>query len=348
MLDVLSSIAEQLSDATAGDEAYVIGGAVRDELLGREIIDIDVACAVPRQAANRLGRSAQGAVFLLSERHGAWRVALRNGRTVDFVPLGAGIEHDLAARDFTVNAIAKHIGHGEIVDPHGGVADLKKHRLREVSPSVFLDDPLRLLRAVRLEDELGLVLDETSTTLVREHARLVRNPAGERLIAELARLSPAGYRRAGELGLLEPLGGDAGRLDDVELIDEPNFLLVVVLRDALFELPISNETRRFGKTLLTAKPPEDDSPRQIYRFRRPTEPWAVEALAFLGINGDLVNAVERARLHEPAEPLVRGDELGIPAGPEIGRILERIAEEHASGTIGTKEEALEFVRRARS
>jgi len=95
--------------------------------------------------------------------------------------------------------------------------------------------------------------------------------------------------------------------------------------------------------LLQAERPEAD-PRSIHRFRRATEPWAVDALAFLGAP-ELSDAVEEARRNQPAEPLLRGDELGLPAGPEIGRLLAEIAEEQAAGTIATKEEALEYARR---
>jgi hypothetical protein len=88
----------------------------------------------------------------------------------------------------------------------------------------------------------------------------------------------------------------------------------------------------------------DDSPREIHRFRRSTEPWAIEALEYLGATR-FQPAVEAARAADPAEPLVGGDELGLPSGPEIGRILDAIDEERAAGTIETREEALEFARR---
>ena len=97
--------------------------------------------------------------------------------------------------------------------------------------------------------------------------------------------------------------------------------------------------------MLRAEAPADDSPRAIYRFRRTTEPWALEALAFVGAP-KLAGAVEQARKEEPAEPLLRGDELGIPPGPEVGRLLELIAEERAAGTISTRAEAEELVRRS--
>ncbi len=93
-----------------------------------------------------------------------------------------------------------------------------------------------------------------------------------------------------------------------------------------------------------AEPPADASPRAIHRFRRATEPWAPDALAFLGLP-ELRPAIEQARAADPAAPLLRGDELGLSPGPEIGRLLELIAEERAAGTITTREEALELVRR---
>ena len=97
--------------------------------------------------------------------------------------------------------------------------------------------------------------------------------------------------------------------------------------------------------LARAEPPSDGSPRAIHRFRRSTEPWALEALAYLGAD-EHADAVRDAREHEPDKPLLRGDELGIEPGPEVGRLLELVAEERAAGTIATREEAVELVRRA--
>jgi hypothetical protein len=335
---------ELVGRAVEGQEAYVVGGAVRDELLGRDVVDLDIACPDPERAARAYAQAAGGVVFPLSERHGAWRVAFRSGRTVDFTPLREGIEADLASRDFTINAIASPVGGGEHVDPHGGRGDLEAGVLRAVSPTVFTDDPLRLLRAARLEDELGFRLDEPTERLVRKHAGLVTKPAGERTLGELERLSPAGFRRAEDLGLLAPLGGSTRRLDRADASASRALLLALVFGEEIERFPISNELRRFARTLRAASRPEDGSPRSIHRFRRATEPWALEALAFLDA-GDLADAVRDARASDPAEPLLRGDELGVAPGPEVGRLLELIEEERAAGTVSTREEALELVRR---
>jgi hypothetical protein len=120
--------------------------------------------------------------------------------------------------------------------------------------------------------------------------------------------------------------------------------LVAVFGDRLGQLPVSNELRRYAGKLLRAELPPDLSPRAIHRFRRATEPWADEAARFAGGDPALERAIAEARANEPAEPLLRGDELLLPAGPEIGEWLERIAEERAAGTISTREEALELVR----
>jgi hypothetical protein len=338
---------ERIRTAVAGVEAYVVGGAVRDELLERPVIDIDVATNDPEVAARIFAGLAKAAIFPLSERHGAWRVALPYGRTVDFTPLRGDIEDDLRSRDFTINAIARPVAGGERVDPLGGVADLQARRLRFVQRSIFDDDPLRLLRAVRLEDELGFALDEEADALVRERAELVSQPAGERILGELERLTPDGFRRAEELGLLAPLGGSLERLDEVDLVDSPGYLLVAVFGENLWRLPISNELRRFARTLLRAERPPDDSSRAIHRFRRATEPWALTALAFLGAT-DLYDAVREARSADPAMPLLRGEDilaLGVPPGPEVGRLLDLVAEERAAGEISTRDEAVELVRR---
>ena len=328
-------------EVLAGEEAWVVGGAVRDELLGRELVDLDIAVREPRRAARAYAARSGGAPFPLSERHGAWRVALDDGRTVDFTPLPGSIEEDLATRDFSINAIARPLGDGEPVDPFGGRIDLEDRRLRAVGESVFRDDPLRLLRAVRLEDELDLRLDDETETLVREHAELVGEPAGERILAELRRLSAGGYRRLDSLGLLGPLGG---RIDDrLDRWDSPEYRLVAVFREGLRSLPTSNELHRFAGALLRAGQPDGDA-RSIHRFRRATEPWSLEALAFVGVP-ELAEAIEEARRNDPGEPQLRGDELDLPPGPEIGRLLAEIEEERAAGTIATKEEALEYARR---
>jgi Poly A polymerase head domain/Probable RNA and SrmB- binding site of polymerase A len=315
---------------------------VRDAVLGKPIVDLDVACRDPKDAARRFANRFGGAPFPLSERHGAWRVVADGAEeTIDFTPLAGGIDTDLATRDFTFNAVAVPVAGGDPHDPFAGLSDLDAGVVRAVSDGIFVADPLRLLRAARLEDELGFRMDDRTDELVRASAHLVTTSAGERILGELRRLSAAGFRRLDELGLLEPLGGS---LDGpVDAVDDPDFRLVAVFGKRLSKLPISRDLSRYSRALLRATRP-DPSLRGIYRFRRQTEPWALDALAFVGAQ-ELSEEVEAARRAEPAEPLLRGDELELPPGPEIGRILAAIDEERAAGTISTREDALHLARR---
>jgi poly(A) polymerase-like protein len=333
---------ELVAEVLGGEDAWFVGGAVRDELLGRPVLDVDVVCADPRAAARGYAKASGGAPFPLSTKHASWRVVLPAGRTVDFTPVHGTIESDLARRDFTVNAIAVPVGGGEPVDPSGGREDLELRLVRAVSESIFEDDPLRLLRAVRLEDELGFRLAPLTEELVRAQAARVKEAAGERVLAELERLSAGGFRRLDELGLLAPLGG---RVDDrLDRVDSAQYRLVAAFGEHLRRLPVSNELKRYARVLLRAEPPANGSAREIHRFRRVAEPWALDALAFVG-TPELGHSVEEAREVEPAQPLLRGDELGLQPGPEVGRLLARIEEERAAGTISTREEALELARR---
>jgi tRNA nucleotidyltransferase/poly(A) polymerase len=333
---------ERIREILGDEDAWVVGGAVRDQLLLRPVLDIDVACAEPRDAAHRFARRFGGSVFPLSERHGAWRVVVDGiEETVDFTPVGEGIDADLASRDFTFNAIAVHVRTGETYDPHDGRADLAASAIRAVSEAIFVSDPLRLLRAVRFEDDLAFRMDERTEALLRASVALASQPAGERVLAELERLTAAGYRRLADVGLLAHLGG---ALDErLDALDDPDFRLVVVFGENLARLPISNELKRYSAALRRARRPQDPSPRAIHRFRRDTEPWALDALAYVGAT-ELIGVVEAARRADPATPLVRGDELGLEPGPAIGRILDVIDEERAAGTISTREEALALAR----
>ena len=197
---------------------------------------------------------------------------------------------------------------------------------------------------MRFEDELGFTLERRTERLIREQAKLVTRPAGERTLEVLQRLRVAGWLRLDELGLLQPLGGSLDLADRAGAVDTGEYRLVVFLQDSLGLLPVSRELRRYAVALLRSAPPAGSSRRDLHRFRRRTEPWAREALAFHA-RLDLADAVAESRAADPPEPLLRGDELGLPAGPKIGELLELIAEERAAGTISTREEALELVRR---
>ena len=204
--------------------SWIVGGALRDELLGREVTDIDIAVeGNPEDAARELAAELRGPVFQLSEAFGAWRVVdRRGGRVYDFARLqGETIEEDLAKRDFTVNAMARERGGGELIDPLGGRADLEAHTLRVLGPGAYENDPLRPLRLARFAAELGFAPDSETERLTAEAAPRVSEASGERVFAELRRLLVApkaleGLALADRLGLVRAVLPELADLHDVD------------------------------------------------------------------------------------------------------------------------------------
>lgn len=200
----------------AGDAPlYVVGGFVRDALLGRASPDLDVAAgADPAAVARRLAADLDGAPFALGAAHGVHRVTLRAPLDgigyVDVAALRGGIAHDLSLRDFTINAIAWRPGDDSLTDPFAGAADVGQGVVRLVSDTAVRADPLRGLRAVRFAAELGFRIDAGSAAIIRRDAALLARTAGERQRDELARVldTPVAapmLRLADALGLLDVL-----------------------------------------------------------------------------------------------------------------------------------------------
>jgi poly(A) polymerase len=175
-------------EALRGQSAWLVGGAVRDRLLGRPLFDFDIAVAGdPRTIARKLALAAGGPIFELSGAFGAWRIhAPDRAWQVDVMGLqGASIEEDLAQRDFTVNAIAEPLDGGALIDPHDGAGDLERRCVRVVSDEAFDRDPLRVLRLARFACELGFEADDATVAAATARAPRIAEMAQERVFAEL-------------------------------------------------------------------------------------------------------------------------------------------------------------------
>jgi putative nucleotidyltransferase with HDIG domain len=210
-------------DALGATEGiWIVGGAIRDAALGREVVDVDLAVAADeRQVSRAVGRAAGGPVFQLSEAFATWRALAADAAWhVDVTSVRAGgIEADLAQRDFTVNAMAVPVADpaAPLLDPHRGLADLESRVLRAVSERGFADDPLRILRAARIAAGLGLKIDEETAALGRAEAGRVGEPAGERQFAEL-RLLLTGPDPVRGLELLDTLAATPVLLPELEAL----------------------------------------------------------------------------------------------------------------------------------
>jgi len=207
--------------ALADQRAWLVGGAIRDRVLGRSTLDVDVVVdGNPGEAARSIARAAgRAACFALSEEFGAWRVTARDSSwQVDVEPLrGGSLEADLALRDFTVNAIAEPLAGGQPIDPLGGLDDLAAGRLRMAGARAFADDPLRVLRLVRVAVELGLKPDTEALHAAAEHVDALARCSAERVFIELRRIIAARDALNG-LGLMGELGATAVVLPELEAL----------------------------------------------------------------------------------------------------------------------------------
>ncbi len=195
-----------------GVRVWLVGGAVRDALLERPVHDWDFAVdrdalGLARSVADALG----GAYFPLDAERGAGRVILTAANTtrleLDFAALrAASLEADLVTRDFTVNALALDEA-GTLVDPAGGKADLENRCVRATNERAFRDDPVRLLRAVRMEAELGFEIESQTAAWLYRDAALLALPTAERVRDEFVRAlaipgAATHLQRFDEFGLL--------------------------------------------------------------------------------------------------------------------------------------------------
>lgn len=219
---------------------YLVGGAVRDLLLGATVVDVDLAVEgegprSARELAERLGGDvvAHERFGTATVRAGALQLDLAATRSETYEQPGAlplvepaPLAEDLGRRDFAINAMAvalqgEQLGH--LHDPHGGCDDLEARRIRILHDRSFIDDPTRLLRAVRYEVRLDFCIDEPSEELAREAARrdALATVSGARIRDELLDLlgehaAPRGVERLDELGVLASLCAELAA--DAELI----------------------------------------------------------------------------------------------------------------------------------
>ncbi|MFH1784147.1 MAG: HD domain-containing protein [bacterium] len=189
-------------------EMFLVGGIIRDIFLGIKSMDYDVVMSKDaKRLAKKFAKDIKGAFVELDDQNKIYRVVKKTKKgiiNIDFSQMrGNKIEDDLALRDFTIDAMALNLKHSlkkdsssDIIDPFGGVKDIKKGIIRLVGPKIFKDDPLRLLRAFRLAAVLGFSIDSKTKTLAKKQAALIKKISGERIHEEL--IKTLGTKCAGE------------------------------------------------------------------------------------------------------------------------------------------------------
>ncbi len=307
-----------------------IGGAVRDLLLGATPLDVDVECDDPLACASALGKPitlGRGDLIV-------YRVVV-DGRVYDF-----SRRTDLGRRDFTINAIAVDLTNGDLRDPFGGEQDIRGRVVRMINARNLEDDPLRMLRAVRLAVRLDFTIEEATVAAIRRRAAKIVTVAAERVTYELHAIFSAGkFRRA-------------LRLMNATALDE-----------SLFGYSIDPE--RFHAddvSLAAAYALLVRDPRQFAERWRWSDALLRDVLTLQQLTRDpnpiaLYHAGERLARQLPLhvempdfsiKPLLNGREIasltGLAPGPKLGAIKRALLEAQVRGEVTTREEAERFVK----
>ena len=291
---------------------FVVGGALRDTLLGRAIHDVDLAvagnsAAFARAAADLL---ATRSVAIDLEHLGVYRLPLAGG-TIDIVQLQGDLETDLARRDLTINALAIRLedlpdaglpvlDRDAVIDRHQGLADLDAGIVRFTDPRVVPADPLRALRAVRIATEIGFTIDRDSERAIANNAHRLHEVAAERVGAELQRLFACtdthhGVATLETTGLLAVLFPElaAGR----GVAQRPNHI-ADVYRHQLAALAWLD--RLLGET-----PPSDEPAERIWHGLWKDAGWADAADVRRGVTAQSASLRLATLLHDIGKPATR-------------------------------------------
>lgn len=323
-------------------DAWLVGGAVRDLVLGLPVRDVDIAIAgATRAVAEALGARLAAPVIPL--RHGTWRIALPDGdgAYLDLTPLrGATLASDLAARDFRINAMAIPLTEAttwarlieHIFDPLGGQVDLAAHRLSLASPIAFRDDPGRILRGARFIAAYDLTPADETLEQARESASALRNTAADRLRDEVTLLLAGARPASGIAWLHEAQALGALFPECATLTPDTLATRTQVLRTCLDAVEPLYPKRQ---AIIDYTGWLDDTDTRGWYQTRAAHGltrlgvlrWALLAAVLLGVDGDLAGRTRRmapagaawrsirsVRLHVPAAgTLLRQEHIDLPA-----------------------------------
>jgi len=342
----------------AREPVYLVGGAVRDLLLGRPRADVDLVVEGDAAAlAERLGGASAehdrfGTVKVEVEGH---ELDIASARTETYPEPGAlpvvapaaGIEVDLGRRDFTINAMAVPLaGEPRVIDPHGGREDLERGVLRVLHPRSFEDDPTRALRAARYVARFDFALEPETAGLLR--ATDLTTVSADRRRAELERLAAEGsacqgFERLDQWGLVDLRENGLELLRAVEdLLQHGHWAEFVPREDAMLAAALGPPG---GEELLASMwPPRPGEAVEVAGGRSPVELVLARAMGADWIEQYLTEW-RRVELEIGGDDLIAA---GVPQGPAVGRGLRaarrRKLEGEIAGRAAELEAALEAAR----
>ncbi len=365
------SLRRALADLTAiatrrHMRAAVVGGCVRDAMLGRPTRDLDVLVEGDAGALAELCAKSQGAKVETFGRFGTARLTLSDGARLDLA--GARAEHypesadlpvvrpstmedDLARRDFTVNAMAQVLengGVGRLLDPFRGVDDLRRGMLRVLHPASFRDDPTRLYRAARYAGRLRLRLEPGTAKLFKDSvarkdpARLSRERLRQELMRILEERDPLhAFDLVERWGLAKFLHQRFKVPESLPRADDPVVRLGLIAagmdrkdgEEFVSSLPLARED---ASVILSALKAADEK-------ETPSAPFEPRASTILRL---AVPGLPRSAL---ARRFLTGEDLkgtAVVPGPAYSELLDRAAKDQWQGLVTSPADARRWLKRA--
>lgn len=329
--------------ALAGERAYLVGGAVRDMLLGLPHPDLDVAVeGDAAELARRLGGATtehERFATATATADGV-RVDLASTRSESYDHPGAlpvvrpaSLADDLARRDFTVNAMAIPLaGTPELIDPHGGLDDLRAGLLRVLHDASFTDDPTRALRAARYAARLGLELEPRTADLLA--ATDLATVSDDRVQAELRRIAgeadpAATFALLADWRLAGIDSGAAARVRAMlDVVGRPEWARVLDPVEAAYRAAVLDpQLEATALRLAAASPARPSEGVQLARGRSALELVAARAAGAAWLD-DYVASWRDVELEIGGEDLLAA---GVPEGRAVGRGLSAALEAKLDG-----------------
>ena len=177
------------------NEGYLVGGSVRDAILGKPFVDRDIAIKNAESFAKNLAEKFNATFIVLDSEYKIFRLVLED--KINYLDIseiqGETIEEDLSRRDFTMNAIAYNLANNEFIDPFNGQKDIKNKMIHHIKDINFEEDPLRILRSFRFASTTGFELSEGVQKCIKKYKHLLFTPAKERINYEIMKLFGGEY-----------------------------------------------------------------------------------------------------------------------------------------------------------
>ncbi len=389
VLRELSGFATEL-----GIDLYLVGGSVRDVLADAPLTDVDVmASDNPERLIERIRGSGEAKVRKASA-FGTWSLTVRGvevdlstARRETYAHPGAlpkvfpgTVEDDLSRRDFSINAMAISLGEdswGDLLDPHGGAADLERGLIRVLHRRSFEDDATRILRAVRYSCRLDFRLEPRTETLLERGLSYLSTISPDRVRHEIERIfreqcAVDMIETAGRLGVLAAIHPglraesktlqtiqteqDDARRADLILGSMVQSVADCDVESVIERLNLHADWARLVRDVATVRTrlPELSDEKvtrsRVYQLLHGLHPNAVESCA-MATNDAMVASWLRLYLDElrHVRPLLNGDDLmalGVREGPEVGVLLAKLLDARLDGHVKSVEDEKAIVRRA--